>query len=340
MSTFIVIAALLTAAAALFAVAPLLRAGTHGVTPERGLATVTALVLAAAGFACYFQLRHGSWRTVLAAPAVTAASDDAGHETIESLLQATQHDPDDVQAWLRLGSGYLRANQWPLARRSFRRADSLAGGRSAEALVGLAQTVEYENDGVATDEALALYERAVNLDPNSAPALFYSAVALMRAGKLAPARERFAAMLALRPPPEVSAAITKQVASLDAALAVDSQNAQVNAATALHLTIDLSPALQARVRSGAALFVFVRSPQGGPPLAAKRLQAVFPQQLELSAADAIIAGNSFKAGQKVVVVARISVNGTATGGAGDLQGQLEAIAGQGKSLRLVIDKTD
>ncbi|MGB8694241.1 MAG: hypothetical protein WCD08_12095 [Steroidobacteraceae bacterium] len=308
---------------------------------ERRLAAVVGLVLAAAGFALYFQSKHGSWRTPFAAAATTTATldDSTGSETIQGLLQATQQHPDQIQAWLRLGSGYLRANQWPLARRSFRRADTLAGGRSAEALVGLAQTMEYENDGVETDEALALFERAVQLDPLSPPALFYSAVALTRAGKLAPARERFAAMLALDLPAGVSAALNKQVASLDAALAGDSKNASANAATTLHLTIDLSPELQGRVRSGAALFVFVRSPQGGAPLAAKRLQAIFPQQVELSAADAVIAGNSFKAGQKIVVVARISMTGAPTAGAGDLHGQLEAIAGQTKRLRLVVDKT-
>ena len=318
---------------------PLLRTGTRGARPERRLAALVGLVLAAVGFILYSQLQHGSWRAPFAAAATATSGDSSAHETIESLLRATQQRPDEIQAWLQLGSGYLRANQWPLARRSFRRADTLAGGRSAEALVGLAQTVEYENDGVETDEALALFERAVNLEPLSPPALFYSAIALMRAGKLAPARERFAAMQALPLPAGVSAALDKQIASLDAALAGESQSAQANAATALHLTIDLSPTLQGRVPSGAALFVFVRAPQGGPPLAAKRLQAVFPQQVQLSAADAIIAGNSFKAGQKVVVVARISISGAPTAGAGDLHGQLEAIAGQTKPLRLVVDKT-
>lgn len=330
---------LLAVAAAVFAAAPLLRVRNGAAPPERLLGTMTALLLIAGGFALYLKVSHGSWRSP-AASSASAATEGAGGETISSLLQSTQQHPNEVQGWLRLGSGYLHANQWALARRSFRRADSIAAGRSAEALVGLAQSIDVENDGNETDAALALYERAVQLDPQSLPALFYSALAQTRAGKLELARSRFAAMLALGPPAEVSAALSKQIASLDATIAADSRSAQANAATALHLSIELAPTLQGQVKSGALLFVFVRSPQGGPPLAAKRLPATFPQQLNLSAADSMIAGNSFAAGQKVLVVARISTTGTPTASPGDLYGQLETIAGHSKVLRLVIDKTN
>jgi cytochrome c-type biogenesis protein CcmH len=341
MAVFFVIATLLAVAAALFGSAPLLRATGRAAPPERTLAAIAAVVLIATAFTLYLLLSHGTWRTPAASAAATAAT-AAGplNETIESLLQTTQQHPEQVQGWLRLGSGYLRANQWPLARRSFRRADSLAGGHSAEALVGLAQTVDIENEGNETDAALNLYERALQLDPQSAPALFYSALALMRAGHLPAARARFATLLASGPPATVSAALAKQIESLDAAIAADAQAAQVKAATTLHLTIELAPALRSKVARGATLFVFVRSPQGGPPLAAKRLQPTFPQLVELSAADSMIAGSSFAAGQKVLVVARVSASGAPTGAPGDLSGQLEAIAGKSTALRLVVDRTN
>ena len=54
------------------------------------------------------------------------------------------------------------------------------------------------------------------------------------------------------------------------------------------------------------LFVFVRAPGGGPPLAVKRLNATLPQDVDLSSSDAMVAGRSVEAGQNVSVVARIS----------------------------------
>jgi len=71
----------------------------------------------------------------------------------------------------------------------------------------------------------------------------------------------------------------------------------------------------------------VPSPQGGPPLAAKRLAAQFPQQIDLSAADAVMAANRINAGQQVEVMARVSASGTPTASAGDLYGKVSAIAG-------------
>jgi len=92
------------------------------------------------------------------------------------------------------------------------------------------------------------------------------------------------------------------------------------------------------VPAGAPLFVFVRSPQGGPPLAVRRLQAGFPQQIELSAADSVIAGNTISKGQHVHIVARVATTGTPTAGAGDLSGEIDAVAGETRQREIAIDK--
>jgi cytochrome c-type biogenesis protein CcmH len=158
----------------------------------------------------------------------------------------------------------------------------------------------------------------------------------MHAGYLQDSRNRFATLLSLGPPAAVSDAIAKQIAGLDADIAAANTAASRSADTAIHLNIELAPALQGRVPAGASLFVFVRSPQGGAPLAAKRLPATFPQRVDLSAADSMIAGNAIRKGQRVLVVARISASGTPTASAGDLSGQLSALAGQGTQHRLLI----
>jgi hypothetical protein len=85
--------------------------------------------------------------------------------------------------------------------------------------------------------------------------------------------------------------------------------------------------------------VFVRSPQGGAPLAAKRLPATFPQRVDISAADSMITGNAISKGQRVLVVARISATGTPTASAGDLSAQLSAVAGQSTQHQLLITAT-
>ena len=331
MTGFIAAAALLALCAILFVAWPLLRVRTAREGQQRWSALIAAILVAGAALALYPRLSHWSWNQ---APAAAAA--EAEGSSIQALLQATRLHPDDVPAWLELGRGYLRAGQWALARRSYRRADTLSAGRSAVALAGLGQTIMFENNGVENDAAIELFNRALKVDPHSPQALFYTAVALMHAGYLQDARNRFATLLSLGPPAPVSDAIAKQMAGLDADIAAANAAAKTSTDTAIHLNIELAPALQGRVPAGASLFVFVRSPQGGAPLAAKRLPATFPQRVDLSAADSMIAGNSISKGQRVLVVARISTSGTPTASAGDLSGQLSTLAGQSTQHQLLI----
>jgi len=333
MTGFIVTAVLLALCAILFVAWPLLRASTTGQGAQRLSALLAALLIAATASLLYTHLSRGAWRT----PPVAAVGEGEG-TGIGTLILATQQHPDDLPAWLDLGRGYLRANKWALARRSFRRADRLSGGHSAVALAGLAQTIMFENNGLENDAAIALFERALSIDPHSPQALFYTALALMHQGALPQARERFATMLALGPPAPVADVLRKQIDALDTEIARSSAAAKDNAGTAIHLHVTLAAALQSRVPAGAPLFVFVRSPQGGPPLAVRRLQAGFPQQIELSAADSVIAGNTISKGQHVHIVARVATTGTPTAGAGDLSGEIDAVAGETRQREIAIDK--
>ena len=328
---FIVSAALLALGAMLLVAWPLLRSRTAGPAPQRLSALLAAVLIGATAAVVYPLLSRGSWRP--AAPAAAGQGDN-----IAALLQATQQHPDDVPAWLELGRGYLSVNQWGLARRSYRRADELSGGRSAPALAGLAQTIMFENNGADNDAATALFERALQIDPQSPQSLFYTAVALMHSGALEKSRERFATLLSLNPPQQVSDAIRRQIEALDAEIAAGKVAAKANAATVIHLQITVAAAAAGRVPAGAPLFVFVRAPQGGPPLAVKRLKASFPLQLDLSAADSVLAGNSIARGQRVQVVARISASGAPTAGPGDVYGQIDATAGDSTVHTLVIDR--
>jgi len=332
MTGFIAAAGLLALGAIVFVAWPLLHVPAASAGGQRWSALIAALLLAGSALALYPRLSHWSWRQAPSAAEAVGGS-------IQALLQATRLHPDDAPAWLELGRGYLRANQWGLARRSFRRADTLSAGRSAAALAGLGQTIMFENNGIENDAAIELFERALKVDPHSPQALFYTAVALMHAGYLEEARNRFATLLSLGPPAAVSDAIARQIAGLDADMAAANAAAKTSTDTAIHLNIELAPALQGRVPAGASLFVFVRSPDGGAPLAVKRLPATFPQRVDLSAADSMLAGSSISKGQRVLVVARISATGTPTASAGDLSGQLSAVAGQSAQHQLLITAT-
>ena len=196
-----------------------------------------------------------------------------------------------------------------------------------------------------------MFERALELEPTSRRALFYSAFAALGRGEPALARERFNRMLADETDPQVRAVIQQGLetaAQQEARLAAvhysppAAGNAQSPAAAqaariAVHVT--LAPALATKVPVDATLFIAARDPKSpGPPFAVKRLPARFPVDVELTAADAMLESRRITAGQQLEVVARVALGGTPTATRGDPFGQVSYHVGKDGKLNIVIDR--
>jgi cytochrome c-type biogenesis protein CcmH len=323
-TAFILAALLLALLAALFVAWPLLRRSAAApASPLAAALAVLALIIASA--LLYRLIGNLAW------PQLAGA--DAGNGTIAALARHLEDAPQDQAAWLSLGAAYSSIGQYALALRSYERANRLTAGGNAAALAGMGEAMLLTGDEARAEQAAALIERALQLDGQSPKALFYGALIAFRQGRLDVARARFSAILALSPPENVRAALQKEIDEIDAR-----QHPVLDAATAIHLHVTLSPALAGKVPANASLFVFVRSPDGGPPLAAKRSQVSLPQDVELSAGDSMIAGRALTPGQSVSVIARISASGSPLPVSGDLYGQIDYVAGKSGPRALQIDR--
>jgi cytochrome c-type biogenesis protein CcmH len=314
MTGFVLAALLLALLAALFLGWPLLR-GRPDAPSAPIAAAVAVLGVIGASVILYRLIGNRAW----SGPA--AASADNG--TIAALARHLEGQPQDQSGWISLGAAYGGNGEYALALRAYERANRLTPGGSAVALAGMGEALLLSGDASQAAQAAEFIEHALQLDGSLPKALFYGAVIAYREGRLDVARERFSAMLALSPPENVRAALQKEIDEIDAR-----QHPTVDAATAIHLHVTLAPALAAQVPANASLFVFVRAPNGGPPLAAKRSAASLPQDVDLSAADAMIAGRGVQPGQSVSVVARISASGSPLTRSGDLYGQIDYVAGK------------
>jgi cytochrome c-type biogenesis protein CcmH len=244
----------------------------------------------------------------------------------------------------------------------------LAGGKSADALVGEAEALAMSDETELDRGAGRLIEQALAIDPNSGKALFFGAAAALRRGELPLARDRFAKLLALDPPASIKPMLQQQIAAIDQQLAAgpDQSGAAASPAVAanavggasgrgtsggagdtsvgdgnapkVRINVTLSPSLSKSDATASALFVFVRDPQSpGPPLAVKRLDSHFPQTVELSASDSMLPGRAIAAGQKVQVVARIARSGSPIGASGDPFGEVAYLVGHDGLINIVID---
>ncbi len=328
MSGFAVFAFLLAAGAAAALAWPLLRSRSS-LAPAPIAAVVVALAVMAGSAFVYSRV---------GAPASARPRPEAaGDRSVAALARHLEDDPDDHDGWLHLGAAYSQIGQFPLAIRAYSRANRLSGGSDPEALVGIGESMLLSEDGQLGARAPQYIERALQLPIDRpevhARALFYGAVIAYRQDRLDVARERFTGLLALSPPENVRAAVEKEIADIDS-----KQHPKVDEATAIHLHVTLAASLSSKVPANAALFVFVPSPNGGPPLAVKRNAATLPQDVALSAADSMIAGRAIQAGQKVSVVARISASGSPLPTSGDLYGQIDYVVGKSGPRPLEIDK--
>ena len=140
-----------------------------------------------------------------------------------------------------------------------------------------------------------------------------------------------------RPPGPSPATVLSGSASAGKPQPQSAATAAAVAAVPLNLTLEGS--LAVKVQQGSTLFVLARTPgQRGPPLAAKRLEAKFPQDVTLQASDAMLAGTGFVVGQQIEIVARVSNSGGAIARSGDLFGSAQVTVGKGGTVALRIDQ--
>ena len=353
MTTFILIAIVLTIAAVGVVVIPLVRKG--GATPGPAIwaAFGAAGVLVFGGGGLYLAWSNWNWKQAESAEAVTPQN------MVSRLARRLEKNPDDLDGWLRLGHSYTVLEQYPLAIRAYQKASELGGGKNFDATLGLGEALVLSSDSEFTGRGAKYLEQALEMNPKSGQALFYGAVAAVRRGDLSLARERFSALLTLDPPPadNVRAIFEQQIQAIDAQLAqkggasgapgasaaADSGASGGNVAAAgsvpsVRVRVTLSAKLSGDAVASLPLFVFVRDPRAaGPPLAVKRLKATFPQTVELTTQDSMLPGHSFTQGQLVEVVARVSKSGGPVESAGDLFGLAAHKVGEGGVVDIQVE---
>jgi cytochrome c-type biogenesis protein CcmH len=365
MNTFLVIAALMAAIAALAVAFPLLRD-----RQSRVLGALAAVLVIGAAAGLYPLWSNWNWH----APAQNAAAGPDVAAMVAKLEKHLHEVPDDLPGWLMLGRSYLALERLDDAVAAYDHARQL-DGRSAEAAMGLGEAMSVRSGGEITPPAGQLFEEALRLAPGNPKALLYAGFAAAVRGDRTLARTRWQALKALHPPPQIEQMLDARIAELGppaggaaASGAVTGGATARGAATGgapmpsaagtsaspagtntsaeglgpaeVTVTINIAPALKSRLLSEAPLFVFAREPgSGGPPLAAKRLTSTaIGTQVHLSPADSMLPGRVLVSGRRVSITARVSFSGQPLPSVGDLYGELSYDVGRDGVRELTIDR--
>ncbi|MDX1626027.1 MAG: hypothetical protein R3323_05895 [Wenzhouxiangellaceae bacterium] len=270
-------------------------------------------------------------------------------EVLGELAERVRREPEDVEAWSRLGMAWKGLREWPSAEAAWRRVLFLEPGNDL-ARIELAETLLFASGRPELPpESARLLAQVLAEDPDNQRALWLTGLAAFQEQRWEGAVAAWSRLVEVLPPGEVREQVRGQLSDarrrLDPDAAAAPDPAQAPPADAggpvIEVTVDVAPELRERVGANRTLFVFARASAGPPlPLAVRRLPATgFPVSVELRESDAMADGLTLSRFDTVDVVARVSATGDAVARPGDVQGTVQGIdTGSGERIRIVIDE--
>ena len=335
---------------------PLWREGRRrGTTPVGAFA---ALALAPLAVGLY--LHVSTWN---AEDAATSAAVDQEFALAEQLAQRLSNEPDNVDGWALLGRTYLQLGEYASARQALEQAWDRSPNPDDALKLSYAESMLFSDESTVHGLAGDLVDQVVASSPGNQRALWWGGLIALEREQPRVAIERWTALLATNPPPEIVNLIREQLVMLGAADAAASASAAAasgaapsaaapsaaapsaaagapDAGVSIELVVDIAADLPLdNVGPGALFYIAARSPTGGPPLAVEQhpVSAV-PGRFVLSESDSMLPGNSLAGHSVVSVVARISRGGGANEQPGDFYGELEVSLPAAAPLNLKIDR--
>jgi cytochrome c-type biogenesis protein CcmH len=300
-------------------------------SPHKITAIVALLLVLSIGTSLY--AFYGNWR--VGAEGVEAASSQAVADMVAA-LDKRLHTPagqDDLKGWDMLGRSYMLMDRYADALDAFGHARKLSHDADPQELSEYAEALALSHPELFMDQALPLFERALQMDPANVQALWYGGLGALQRGDKALAISRWNAILAQNPPQDYRGYIEKAISDAGGAPAAAT-------GVSIGVRVSLAPTLAAAVSPDTTVFIYVQPKDGagGPPLAVKRLQVKdLPLDVKLSDQDAVVPGHVISAYDDLQVTARVSKGGTAAPHPGDLIGRGEWSKATGKLVSIVID---
>lgn len=335
---FWIAAGVMTVLALMLLAVPLWReARRDGSKPPVAALAVLLFVPVAVGL----YLHVSTWDAELASASAQVTEEFA---LIEQLARRLSSDPDDINGWQLLGRSYMQMGDYGRARIALEQAWNRTPAPDDALKLTYAEAMLYTDESTVHGLAGELIDEVVTSAPNNQRALWWGGLVAVERNQPDLAVQRWTALLATNPPPEIANLIREQLGLMGAAgpasgSAASGQTVAADSGVAVEVIVDVAPELPLnQIGPGARFYVAALAPEGGAPLAVEQhpVTAV-PGRFVLSEADAMIPSRTI-AGQSVVtVVARISLGGGANAQPGDFFGEVELSLPAAGPVQITID---
>jgi len=303
--------------------------GARTATPGRMAAVAAGIAIPLVAILLYFAV--GTPNALLPQP---AGGDGHGitRQQIESLVDRLAarmtENPDDATGWAMLGRTYAVLDRYPEAVSAYANAVRRSPP-DAQLLADYADALAMAQGRRLQGEPERIIAQALKVDPKNVKALALAGTIAFEKKDFKGATAHWRKILEVVPPDsDMADSIRDSIADAEklAGGAVKAQPAPARAAasapSAVSGTVQLAPALTARVAPADTVFVFARAADGPRmPLAVMRKQVrELPAAFTLDDTMAMAPGTKLSDHPRVVVGARISKSGSPTPQPGDLEG--------------------
>lgn len=235
---------------------------------------------------------------------------------MRALQRRVQADPHNGEGWLTLGLGFMQAREFGPAKEALARAVELSPSDIQVAMTYVQASI-MSQQGAMDSLAANLLNGILQREPDHQGALLMLGMGSLRAGDNATALAVLTKLRALRaamPATEADSAADQRIAGL---IAEAGSAGEVTAAadTLYRIEVTLAPEVARAIPADATLFIFAREPAGMPmPIAAVgQPVAQFPMSIALNDRHSLNSARLLSSFADVVISARISTSGDATG---------------------------
>lgn len=322
------------------------------VNASRNRASAIAVGLAVPILAIALYLMIGSPNAL--DPTQQVAANESAHEItpeqiegmVAGLAQRLRNEPDNADGWKMLARSYTALGRYGPASEAYTQLVKLIPD-DAGLLADHADTLAMATNRSLQGEPEKIIERALAIDPKNLKALALSGSAAFERKDYASAVTRWQKILALVPPDSdisrsTGGSIREAQGLMGQAPSAQAPTLQAafNGGTQVSGIVDIDPALRAQAADTDTVFIFARATEGPRfPLAVLRKQVKdLPVTFVLDDSMSMMPDAKLSSFPSVVVGARISKSGSATPGAGDLEGMTEPVTPGAKNLKIRINK--
>ena len=249
---------------------------------------------------------------------------------------------DDEVAWMLLGRVAIMLNEFDMAKQSFDKALSM-NPDNMQALVSYSQVLLLEGSDENMTRAAGMLSKVLQAQPNNLDAISLLALIAFERKDWVQAKAAFEVLLASMDESDTRyAMISERISEIDGQIAQQSElnSHEQHVVQGIQVTVKIDEQLADKQPSNGILFVFAKAAKGSPmPLAVVKLTDYsFPITVELSDANAMMAGLNLSSASEIIISARISNDDSVMPSTGELEGHSQVLASKEvRQVQLNID---